>query len=358
MSFSVITRSPLRGGCGKRKLIVFACAVRRFDLLHPIDLLELALRLRRFARFGAEAVGESSGARRFPAAGSCRRRAAALRAPLSVRCSCPSCRGNARALPARSRRCCRRAGSGTRGRARSSGSRRDSLFRYSWNQTSASRSRWLVGSSSKQKSGSCTSKPREMRAHDPAAAHALAGRSKSLSRKARPRRMCFAFGSSCQPPCSSKTWSASDALAEPFRIVSFDQLLHLASSGEVAIASSSTVSSPAAAVSWGRNPIVALFSIETGLQSGDASPRISEKSVDLPAPFGPTSPMRSPRFTWSETSSKRTRPAKDLVTCETVSIEFSRMTSRSRKCWSLSSQLLRECRRRGSNPHTLASTGF
>src|SRR6478672_9126924 len=47
---------------------------------------------------------------------------------------------------------------------------------------------------------------------------------------------------------------------------------------------------------------------------------MSEKRVDLPAPFGPTSPIRSPRFTWSETSSKRTRPAKDLVTGETVSI--------------------------------------
>ena len=39
---------------------------------------------------------------------------------------------------------------------------------------------------------------------------------------------------------------------------------------------------------------------------------MSEKSVDFPAPFGPTSPMRSPRLTWSETSSKRMRPAKDF----------------------------------------------
>ena len=31
---------------------------RRLDLLHPLDLLELALRLRGFAGLGAEAVGE------------------------------------------------------------------------------------------------------------------------------------------------------------------------------------------------------------------------------------------------------------------------------------------------------------
>ena len=31
---------------------------RRFDLLHPIDLLQLALRLRSFARLGPKAIGE------------------------------------------------------------------------------------------------------------------------------------------------------------------------------------------------------------------------------------------------------------------------------------------------------------
>src|SRR6266496_2437603 len=37
------------------------------------------------------------------------------------------------------------------------------------------------------------------------------------------------------------------------------------------------------------------------------SPRRSANKVYLPAPFGPTNPIRSPRLTWSETSSKRAR---------------------------------------------------
>src|SRR5439155_580643 len=76
------------------------------------------------------------------------------------------------------------------------------------------------------------------------------------------------------------------------------------SSGETARASSSTVSSPAAAVSCGRNPIVAFFSIAIVPLSGETSPRRSENKVDLPAPLGPTNPIRSPRLTWSDRSSK------------------------------------------------------
>src|SRR5437773_6896147 len=48
--------------------------------------------------------------------------------------------------------------------------------------------------------------------------------------------------------------------------------------------------------------------------------RRSANKVDLPAPLGPTKPIRSPRLTWSETSSKSARPAKDFESCETVSI--------------------------------------
>ena len=55
----------------------------------------------------------------------------------------------------------------------------------------------------------------------------------------------------------------------------------------MAVASSSTVSSPAGAFSCGRKPTVAALSSDTLPTSGEASPRISEKSVDLPAPFGP-----------------------------------------------------------------------
>jgi hypothetical protein len=42
--------------------------------------------------------------------------------------------------------------------------------------------------------------------------------------------------------------------------------------------------------------------------------------VDFPAPLGSTNPIRSPRLTWSDTSSKSARPAKDFESCETVSI--------------------------------------
>jgi len=84
------------------------------------------------------------------------------------------------------------------------------------------------------------------------------------------------------------------------------------SSGETARASSSMVSSPAAAVSCGRNPIVAFLSIAIVPLSGETSPRRSANKVDLPAPLGPTNPIRSPRLTWSDTSSKSARPAKDF----------------------------------------------
>ena len=90
---------------------------------------------------------------------------------------------------------------------------------------------------------------------------------------------------------------------------------------KLAQASSSTVSSPAGAVSCGRNPIVADFSTETLPASGDASPRISEKSVDFPAPLGPTKPdaiaaIHLKRHIFKEDCVRR----KICVTCEIVSI--------------------------------------
>src|SRR5205807_8636560 len=43
--------------------------------------------------------------------------------------------------------------------------------------------------------------------------------------------------------------------------------------------------------------------------------------ADLPyRPSASTSTIRSPRLTWSDTSSKSARPAKDFESCETVSI--------------------------------------
>src|SRR5207248_2911460 len=83
----------------------------------------------------------------------------------------------------------------------------------------------------------------------------------------------------------------------------------------------------AAAVSGGKNPMVAFFSIVIVPLSGETSPRRSANKVDLPAPLGPTNPIRSPRLTWSDTSSKSARPANDFESCETVSIAESAQCS-------------------------------
>ena len=48
--------------------------------------------------------------------------------------------------------------------------------------------------------------------------------------------------------------------------------------------------------------VCVVLSMETRPSSGEASRRMSEKSVVLPAPFGPTRPMRSPRLTCNEAS--------------------------------------------------------
>src|SRR5205823_7108768 len=73
--------------------------------------------------------------------------------------------------------------------------------------------------------------------------------------------------------------------------------------------------------------MVAFFSIAIVPLSGETSPSRSANKVDLPAPLGPTNPIRSPRLTWSETSSKSARPAKDFESCETVSIPESAQCS-------------------------------
>ena len=145
---------------------------------------------------------------------------------------------------------------------------------------------------------------------------ALALRLKSESRKARPLRICLARGSSCHPPSSVKVSRASWYSGSSRVPAASCRLIACWTrdiSGEVAQASSRIVSSPAGADSWGRNPRVIFFSRATRPSSGDASPKMSEKRVDFPAPFGPTRPIRSSRLIWRETSLKSVRPAKDLL---------------------------------------------
>src|SRR5438477_7261555 len=55
-------------------------------------------------------------------------------------------------------------------------------------------------------------------------------------------------------------------------------------------------------------------------ESGDSFPRMRARSVDFPAPFGPTRPIRSPRFTCTEASANKVRPPNALLTPEIESI--------------------------------------
>src|SRR3954462_9367465 len=57
--------------------------------------------------------------------------------------------------------------------------------------------------------------------------------------------------------------------------------------------------------------------------SADSLPRIMEKSVVLPAPFGPTKPIRSSRFTCSVASANKTRSPCAFVIPDNVNIRLS-----------------------------------
>jgi hypothetical protein len=81
-----------------------------------------------------------------------------------------------------------------------------------------------------------------------------------------------------------------------------------------AIASSRTVRPPISPTDWEKYPTLTRFSTITLPESGSSSPTIIRKIVDLPAPFGPTSPTFSPRKTANEASRKRMRPACCLET--------------------------------------------
>ena len=62
--------------------------------------------------------------------------------------------------------------------------------------------------------------------------------------------------------------------------------------------------------------------------SGDSLRKTRAKRVDLPAPFGPTSPIRSPRLTCKDTSSNNVRPANALQTPEMLNIKERRIWPR------------------------------
>ena len=99
-----------------------------------------------------------------------------------------------------------------------------------------------------------------------------------------------------------------------------------ANSGVTEVASSSTVSSPVGALSWGRYPIRVPRSHSALPSSDSLSPKRMENKVVLPAPFGPTRPSFSPRIRRREISRKRTFGPEALGEVERVSMTEQKQT--------------------------------
>ena len=106
---SVITRWPLRTGCGNLMWMFLVGRFGRLDFFHALDLLELALRLRGLAGLGAETVGEFLQLRDFGLLVFVGGEMLLLRAPCAARRSRRNCRGSDGPACCGSRRCCRRA---------------------------------------------------------------------------------------------------------------------------------------------------------------------------------------------------------------------------------------------------------
>src|SRR5436190_12000006 len=67
-------------------------------------------------------------------------------------------------------------------------------------------------------------------------------------------------------------------------------------------------------------------------ESGNFPLRMREKRVVLPAPLGPTSPTRSPKFTWNEAFSKSVRPPSVILRSRIVSMKKS-LSPTDYRCW-------------------------
>ena len=153
-----------------------------------------------------------------------------------------------------------------------------------------------------------------------------AGFSKSSIWNASPERTFLALASRVKPSSSANCSRASSRLGSSgsgdVRRVS----MTVFSSGETEAASSSTVSSPVGALSWGRYPILVPRSHSILPSSDSLSPRRIENKVVLPAPFGPTNPSFSPRIRRREISRKRIFGPKRLLRLERVSMTRQKQT--------------------------------
>ena len=88
----------------------------------------------------------------------------------------------------------------------------------------------------------------------------------------------------------------------------------------------SSVSPGSGSRSWGRWPTASDGGRRrTTPRSGASRPASSRSSVDLPAPFGPTSPIRDPGGTTRSTSARTTWAPWDFVTPAAASVPTERM---------------------------------
>ncbi len=192
--------------------------------------------------------------------------------------------------------------------------------RYSSNQRSESRSRWLVGSSRSRSDGSRRrSLARAIRiCHPPE--NSSQSRSKSFTANPRPIRTRSTFdcirkasmsSSLCWSSPKTSSVSAYSSLSwssvESFCWASSISACTSTTSSNAVSASLTSVFPPAITPSWGRYPTVTYRALVTRPEVASPSPARIFSSVDFPDPFEPTRPILSCGPTVCETSSKRVR---------------------------------------------------
>jgi hypothetical protein len=187
-------------------------------------------------------------------------------------------------------------------------------------QTTESRSRWLVGSSSNRRSAgrsSARASARRLR-HPPE--NAVTGRSPSDVANPKPCITVAALAT-IDPSLSS----ASAACACASRISSW-----LASAADSSARAAVSGAWPASTYSIARWPLTSMSCATCAMRSGGgasmepasrpSSPRIAANSVDLPQPLAPTRPTRSPGRAISETPRYSVRAPRASATSISLSM--------------------------------------
>jgi hypothetical protein len=179
-----------------------------------------------------------------------------------------------------------------------------------WSQPSshiaASRSRWLVGSSSSSRSGSRNSaRASATRIRQPPE-NSPTGRACAAASKPRPASTVAArAGALSAPMARRRSWTSPRRAASGPRSSSASSAARSASASSTV---SSRLSGPAGAscATW---PSRARAAKRISPPSGAIWPETARSRVDLPAPLRPTSPTRRPGSTARSASSRSARPA-------------------------------------------------